>query len=121
MKTSSAKAKGRRAAQLTASLLSEYTGLDPGNFMVTPSGMTGPDIIMSPAAKEVVPFVVECKNQEALNIWQSLEQAESHVDMDDPKIPILVFTRNRSPMYCAMEFELLLRLLWDKEENESPS
>lgn len=119
MKTSSAKAKGRRAAALAASILSETTGLEPGNFIVTPSGVTGPDILLSPLAKEVVPFVIECKNQEALNIWSAMSQAESHVDPNDPRVPLLVFTRNRSPMYCAMEFELLCRLLWDKEENES--
>ena len=39
-------------------------------------GDSGEDILLSPAARKLFPFSVECKNQEKLNIWSSLEQAE---------------------------------------------
>ena len=35
-------------------------------------GESGEDIKLSPARKEI-PYSFECKNQESINIWKSLE------------------------------------------------
>jgi hypothetical protein len=59
------------------------------------------------------PFSVECKNQERLNIWDSLEQAESNANQH---IPLLVFKRNRSKTYISMEINDLIKILNDKEK-----
>ena len=37
-------------------------------------GESGEDIQLSPAARKLIPFAFECKNQEKLNIWESLKQ-----------------------------------------------
>jgi hypothetical protein len=70
-------------------------------------GMSGEDIVLSPAAKRVIPYSFECKNQERLNLWGSLEQAEGN---SQDRQPVLV-KRNRSKVYVALDFEHFLELI----------
>ena len=74
-------------------------------------GMRGEDIVLSPAAKRVIPYSFECKNQERLNLWGSLEQAEGN---SQDRQPVLVFKRNRSKVYVALDFEHFLELIDQK-------
>lgn len=115
MKTSSAKAKGRRCAQEARDALVAHgreKGLALGDFIITSSGEAGPDIKLSPLAQQAYPFAIECKNVEKLNIWEALKQAESHIN-DEYKyeVPLLIFTRNRANLYCSLKLEHLLALL----------
>ena len=73
-------------------------------------GESGEDIILSPAARDLIPFSFECKNQERLNIWESLSQAEENCK---DYIPAVVFKRNRSKTYIALELEEFLKLIGD--------
>ena len=70
---------------------------------------------MSPSAREVYPVVIEVKNQEKLNIWASLEQAEGHLPNGEPSsssvTPMLFFRKNRTKLYVALDAEHLLKLL----------
>lgn len=110
MKTSSAKAKGRRAAQELKDKLLEYCpDLTTNDIMVTPSGVTGPDLWLSEAARKIYPYAVETKNVEKLNVWQAFEQAKSHVK-DTGLRPLLAFTRNRSEMLVTVRLEDFLWL-----------
>lgn len=107
MKTSSAKAKGRRCSQEVASLIENTLELPSGNIWVTPSGVTGADVILSQAVESHFPFAIECKNQESLNIWSALEQAAGHSE----RLPgALFFKRNRSELYVAMKAKDLLQI-----------
>ena len=74
-------------------------------------GMSGEAIVLSPAAKRVIPYSFECKNQERLNLWGSLEQAEGN---SQDRQPVLVFKRNRSKVYVALDFEHFLELIDQK-------
>ena len=78
MKTSSAKAKGRKLQQWFANLLIESLGLDQEDIESRPMGSQGEDIILGKQSRQIFPYSVECKNQEKLNIWSSLEQAETN-------------------------------------------
>lgn len=101
MKTSSAKAKGRRcAAEVKAHILRVFKELDDDDIVITSSGTTGEDYTLSPRARALLPISPECKNVEALNIWKALEQAESNCR---DYIPVLHFRRNRSKLYTALE------------------
>lgn len=73
-------------------------------------GESGEDIHLSPAARKLFPFSTECKNVEKLNIWSALEQAI--MNAKDGHTPLVVFKRNRSKVYVALEFEDLLTLLY---------
>ena len=117
MKTSSAKAKGKRCAQEVKELLvSGAPVLDGDDIVVTPSGVPGVDLHLSPAAKTFYPFAIECKCQESIAIWQALKQAESHPFGDE--IPILFFKRNRSKLYVCLEAEQFIKLI--RQEKTAP-
>ncbi len=109
MKTSSAKSKGRRACSEVKNLLHKYApALQDGDVQVTPSGVTGVDLYLSPAALQVYPFAIESKNQEKIAIWAALEQSESH--RKDNLTPLLFFKRNRSELYVSMKAEEFFKL-----------
>ena len=73
--------------------------------------MSGEDIVLSPAAKRVIRYSFECKNQERLNLWSSLEQAKSNCE---DRSPVLVFKRNRSKIYVAIEFDHFIEMIDQK-------
>jgi hypothetical protein len=114
MKTSSAKAKGRRAAQeLKDALLEWAPDLTSDDIIVTSSGDTGEDLKLSPRAREVYPYVFECKNVEKLNVHEAYDQAVSHWQSRGSKseeFPILAFKRNNTPMKVVVSLEHYLKL-----------
>ena len=107
MKTSSAKSKGRRLQQLVVQkLLDKFKQLTERDMQSTPMGCTGDDIKLSETAYKMFPYSVECKNQERLNIWDALKQANGRQGT-----PLLVFSRNRTPVYCALTLDDFLKLI----------
>lgn len=111
MRTSSAKAKGLRLCAETKALIHQfYPQLGDDDVIVRSSGSNGEDLILSPAARALLPIVCEAKNQESLNIWASLKQAEGHLKGLMRGLPTLVFRRNRSEIYVAMKLKDLLKL-----------
>ena len=70
VKTSSAKAKGRRLQQRVRDDMRAIAGsrLDPTDIESTTMGLSGVDIILTKAAKDLFgPLAFECKNVEKLN------------------------------------------------------
>ena len=112
MKTSSAKAKGRRASVEACNLIMKHIPeIEPGDLYATPAGVTGEDIVRSAKAKRILPFAFELKNQEKLNIWQAIEQSKGHVaDHDERTIPVVVFRRNRSDLHICLKFDDFLKV-----------
>ena len=109
MKPRSAKNKGKRLQNKVRDLILEkFTQLEPDDVRSITMGDSGEDILLSPAARRLFPFSVECKNQEKLNIWSSLEQAEGNSGNHPP---LVIFKRNRSKTYAVLEFDKLLELL----------
>ena len=110
MRPRSAKAKGKRLQNKVTQLLQEKFSsvLEKGDFKSTTMGEHGMDVQLSPSARKKFPFAVECKNQEALNIWKSLEQAENNCE---GLTPLLIFKRNRTKTYAVLELEELLKIL----------
>ena len=78
MRPSSAKAKGRRLQQQVAADLCEAMGLQEDDVRSCAMGANGEDVQLSVAAREKVPWSIECKNQERLNLWSAFAQAESN-------------------------------------------
>jgi hypothetical protein len=109
MKASSAKGKGRRLQNYLRDKLYDYfPSLRDGDIKGAVMGESGEDIKLSPAAKDLIPYSFECKNQERLNIWESLSQAEGNAD---DRIPVLIFKRNRTKTYAAIDVEAFLQLI----------
>ena len=114
MKTSSKKSKGRRLQNFVRDRLSDaFPSLETDDIKVAIIGETGEDIKLSPAAKKKIPYSFECKNVERLQIWQSIEQAESNCE---DRVPLVVFKRNRSKTYLTIEFDSFINLI--RENNE---
>lgn len=104
----SKKAKGRRLQKEVAKKIIEKLCLEEDDVRSTSMGKAGEDIEMSPVAQKYFPFSIECKNQESMNIWRALKQAESQ---NRKRKPLVVFKRNRSETYCALKFDDLLDLI----------
>ena len=109
MKPRSAKNKGKRLQNKVRDLILEkFDTLEPDDVRSITMGDSGEDILLSPAARRLFPFSVECKNQEKLNIWSALEQAEEN---SGNHTPLVIFKRNRTNTYAVLEFDKLLELL----------
>lgn len=107
MRPQSAKAKGRRLQQeVRDALLAAFPGLQPDDIRSTSMGAGGEDLQLSPAARDKVPFSIECKNTERLNVWDALKQASGK-----PHPPLVVFRKNNTKPHVAISFDLFLRLL----------
>ena len=109
MKSRSAKNKGKRLQNSVRDLLLEtFNQLEPDDIRSAIMGEQGEDIKLSPAARRLIPYSFECKNQESLNIWSSLQQAEENAGDYDP---VLIFKRNRSKTYVTIELEEFIKLI----------
>jgi len=111
MKTSSAKAKGRRLAKrIQQWMLSRTPWLHEDDIRVTPSGVNDEDLQLSPAARFEYPITPECKNQETAKVWDWMKQAEGHSGADKYP-PVVFFSRNNAPTYALLKAEDLLTFL----------
>ena len=109
MKPRSAKNKGKRLQNKIRDLILEkFDSLEPDDVRSITMGDSGEDILLSPVARRLFPFSVECKNQEKLSIWSALEQAEEN---SGDHVPLVIFKRNRTKTYAVLEFDKLLELL----------
>ena len=112
MKSRSAKNKGARLQNQVAQILAETFELTCGkdeDLQGREMGQSGTDIRMSRDAKKKIPFDIECKNTEKLNIWSALSQAEANTEAE--RTSLVIFKRNRSKTYAVLELEALLALL----------
>ena len=109
MKSRSAKNKGKRLRNSIRDLLLEtFRQLEPDDIRSAIMGESGEDIKLSPAARKFIPYSFECKNQEKLNIWDSLSQAEENAGDYNP---VLIFKRNRSKTYAVIIIEKFIELI----------
>ena len=107
MKTQSAKAKGRRLQQWARDQLIEELEVHPEDIESRSMGAGGEDLIMARAAREKFPYSIECKNQEAVNVWKAYEQAESNCKGYEP---LVVIKRNRSKPLVLVDAEHFVKL-----------
>ena len=107
MKTSSAKAKGRKLQQWFRDLLIEKLNVHPEDIESRSMGAGGEDLIMARAARKKFPYSIECKNQEAVNVWKSYEQAkENSGDYE----PIVDLKRNNTKPLVLVDADYFVRL-----------
>ena len=107
MKTSSAKAKGRKLQQWMRTLLIEKLDVHPEDIESRSMGSQGEDLIMARAAREKFPLSIECKNQESVNVWKSYEQAAENSGEYEP---IVVIKRNQSKPLVVIDAEYFVSI-----------
>lgn len=113
MKTSSAKAKGRRFQQWVRDLLIEDLDIHPEDIESRSMGAGGEDLIMARAAREKFPMSIECKNQEKVNVWKSYDQAKANCGDYEP---VLFMKKNNSKPLVVVDAEYFVKLFGDEDE-----
>lgn len=120
MKVQSLKSKGRRLQQWTAKKISEITKIPCGKDELIESremGQKGVDIKLYGKAKEMFPFSVENKYQEAWNIPKWIRDAKSNQAKGTDWL--LIIKRNRHEEIVVMDakaffdiYEQLIQTIW---------
>jgi len=110
MKPQSAKAKGRRLQQQVRDILLDlYPQLKADDIRSTGMGQTGEDVQLSPAARAVIPFQIECKNKKEVAVINWLKQAATHGE----HIPIVVAKQNHSDPVVVIDALTFFKLMRD--------
>ena len=112
---SSRKAKGRRFQQQICGDLLTHLPIEPGDIMSTGMGQSGCDVYLSPAARRVFPYGVECKNVEKVALWESWRQCETNAGKVG-LTPLLLIKRNREEPLAVLRWSDLLTLLRKKDQ-----
>ena len=80
----------------------------PRRYRITTHGSSGEDLIMGVQTKKIFPYSIECKNQEAVNVWKAYEQCSSNTS---PNVESLVIIkRNKSKPLALVDAEYFINL-----------
>lgn len=75
-------------------------------------GDTGEDVQLSPAARQLVPFQIECKNKNHVSVYSWYNQAREH----GPHEPLLIIKEDEAEPLVVIDAQTFFRIL--KENNE---
>lgn len=104
------RAKGARFERTIAKMLREY-GYEAERGCQHAGGKDSPDV-----KHNMHRLHIEAKFTEKLNIWNALEQSKR--DSGEDEIPVVMFKRNRTQVYVAMQFEFFMEMFgaWENEQ-----
>ena len=109
MKPQSAKAKGRKLQQWVRDIILEsFPSLEADDVRSTSMGAGGEDVQLSPAARRLMPYSIECKSVEKLNVWAAYEQAEANSGEHEP---LLVMKKNRKEPLVVLDAKAFINLI----------
>jgi len=103
---STRKAKGRKFQQWCRDLVRETFCLEEDDVRSTSMGAGGEDILLSPAARKVFPYSIECKNVERLNVWEAYEQACENAGDHQP---LLFMKKNHKKALVVLDAEYFVK------------
>ena len=119
MKTSSAKAKGRRFQQWVAKEIANLIGCEYGKDEPIRSremGQSGTDVVFVGEAKEKFKYDIECKNSEKWSVPQWIEQARNNNVAG--RDWLLLITKNRFKPIVVMDWDAFIELFKKGMNNE---
>jgi len=76
-------------------------------------GAAGEDILLSPAARKIYPYSIECKNVEKLSIWSAIGQA---IDNCGNYIPMVIFKKNNHKAWVCIPLEDFMDIAHNHKE-----
>ena len=118
MKPQSAKAKGRTFQQQIRDLiLKEFPQLEKDDVRSTSMGNGGEDIQLSPAARKVFPYQIECKSKARSATHTIYNQAKDHGKHE----PLGIIKMNRDIPLAIISLSHLMELIKNNESNRSSS
>ena len=113
MKPQSAKAKGRSLQKwVRDELLNLFTKLEKDDIKSTSMGASGEDIQLSPAARKLIPYQIECKNKATSQIHTYYNQAKTHGTHE----ALVIVKKDRDTPLAIVSAEHFLKIL--KELND---
>ena len=110
IKTSSAKAKGRKLQQLVRDkiiALLKYKGVEPADVKSAVMGENGEDIQLSPFARNFLPVSIECKSHKSMAIYKLYAQAQENCE---DRQPVLVIKANHKEPLAVIDLDYWLDL-----------
>lgn len=114
MRPASAKAKGSLAQKhVRDKILDTFKQLEPDDVKSTSMGAPGEDVMLSPAARKLVPFQIEVKNKATSQIHTYYDQAKSHGKHE----PMVVVKRDHDIYLAIVSLDRFLKLLKDNNNN----
>lgn len=113
MTPASAKAKGRHLQQKVRDIILElFPTLEADDVRSTSMGAGGEDVTLSPAARKMVPFQLECKNKARSQIHTYYSQAKTHGNHE----PLVIVKQDRKETLAILDATVFFKLL--KELND---
>ena len=109
MKTASGKAKGRNLQKLVRDkILEAFPVLEPDDAKSCSMGASGEDVQLSPAARRLFPYSVECKARASISVYAWYQQAKTNA----PKgmEPLLVIKQNYGKPLVVIDLDSFMEL-----------
>ena len=108
MKPQSAKAKGRKLQQWVRDLiLKRYKSLTSDDVRSTSMGAGGEDVLLSTAARKLLPLSFECKNRASYAFYKDYDQAV--VNAPKGAEPVLVAKANHRKPVVIIDAEYFMK------------
>ena len=108
LKPQSAKNKGRLLQKLVRDLLLKaFPSLEQDDVRSTSMGAGGEDLQLSPAARKLVPYQIECKNKATSQVHTYYNQAKEHGKHE----PLVVVKKDRDIPLAIVSLEHFIGLL----------
>lgn len=108
MKPQSAKNKGRILQKAVRDLILETNPeLQADDVQSRSMGAGGEDVLLSPAARKMVPFQIECKNKREIAVCGWYEQAVEH----GPHEALLIVKENFGEPLAILKAETFFNLI----------
>jgi hypothetical protein len=109
MKTASAKKKGRDFQKWVKDLiLRVFRELEGDDVLWRSMGSQGEDIMLSPKARQLFPYSIECKHYKSFAIYQHYDQATENANGFEP---ILFIKGNNKKPLVVIDAEWFMKLV----------
>lgn len=116
MTPQSAKNKGRFLQKWTRDLiLKTFPSLGKDDVRSTSMGAAGADVLLSVAARNLVPYQIECKNKATSKIHTDYNQAKQHGDHE----PLVIVKKDYDIPLAVVSAEHFFQLLKKINSNEN--
>lgn len=109
MKSQSAKAKGRKLQQAVRdAILQSFSTLEADDVRSTSMGAGGEDVLLSPKARKLFPYSVECKNLAKIAVYNYYQQAQTNCGKHEP---LVVIKQNRCKPLAVVDLDHFMELV----------
>ena len=107
-----AKSKGRKLQNFVRDVFRDIfrDRLEAEDIESRQMGGAGVDVIFTPASKKLIPFDIECKNQEKFNLNEAMKQAIDN--SKNGRIPVVIFSKNQDDVYVSLKFIDFINLMY---------